>query len=57
MSFGEDPDEHDYDGHCSKIADSLNREFERLGIQVEPDDLMRKSAQEIAEVITERIAA
>ncbi|HEX4083882.1 MAG TPA: hypothetical protein VHY22_03145 [Chthoniobacteraceae bacterium] len=56
-AVGEDPETHDHDGHGRRIADSLNQEFERLGIQVDPEDLERKSALEIAEVITEKIAA
>jgi hypothetical protein len=53
---GEEPERLNH-RHCQRIAESLNREFERLGIKVEPDDLRSKSALEIAEVITEKIAA
>ena len=40
------------------VADSLNHEFHRLGIRIEVEEVrIRKSALEIAEVITEKIAA
>jgi hypothetical protein len=56
VAAGEEP-QHINDLHCQRIAESLNREFERLGIQIQPDDLHRKSALEIAEVITGKVAA
>jgi hypothetical protein len=43
------------DLHYQRIADAVNREFERLGIHFQPEELHRKSALEIAEVITEKI--
>ncbi len=54
---GEGPDEYDHDGHCALMADCLNREFERMGIQVEPEELQQRSALEIAEVITGKLTA
>ena len=57
MAAGEEP-EHVQAVHCERIAELLNREFERLGIQINAEDVRKKkSALEIAEVITEKIAA
>ena len=44
--------------HPEVVAESLNHEFHRLGITIDVEEVrLRKSALEIAEVITERIAA
>ena len=41
--------------HCARVAESLNREFELLGVRIVPEDLrVRRSVAEIAEVITEK---
>ena len=53
---GEEPEHLDH-LHCQQMVESINREFERLGVKIEEADLRRKSALEIAEVITEKIAA
>ena len=54
---GEESD-HLEDVDCQQIAESLNHEFERLGIQIDAEEVCKKrSVLEIAEVITERIAA
>jgi hypothetical protein len=56
-AIGEEP-QHLESTHSLRIAESLNREFQKLGIQVRPADVRgRRSASEIAEVINEKIIA
>jgi hypothetical protein len=52
---GVDPQRLNY-LQSERMAESLNREFQRLGIRLEPEEIRKKkSVSEIAEVITERI--